>query len=71
MGEFYGYLCLVGWFCRFCLFWAVMDVLWRCIGVFVLWADVLWQQSLISVPPHCCSAMDADGLIVWRDIDTT
>lgn len=34
-------------------------------------ADVLWQQSPISVPPYCCSAMDADGLIVWRGIDTT
>ena len=38
---------------------------------FVLWADVLWQQSLISVPPHCCSEMDADALIVGRGIDTT
>ena len=55
----------------FCLFWAVMDVFWRSSSVFLLWADVLWQQSLISVPPHCCSAMDADGLIVWRGIDTT
>lgn len=31
----------------------------------------LWQQSLISVPRHCCSAIDADGLIVWRRVDTT
>lgn len=72
---FYGRIMWRFMSCRlvlpFCLFWAVMDELWRSSGVFLLWPDVLWQQSLIFVPPYCCSEMDADGLIVWRGIDTT
>lgn len=42
-----------------------MDVLRRGSGVFVLWADVLWQQSLFLVPSNCCSA---DSVAVVCDI---
>ena len=72
---FYGGIMWLSLSCRlvlpFLFVLGSVDVLWRCIGVFVLLADVLWQQSLISVPPHCCSEMDADELIVWRRVDTT
>lgn len=72
---FYGRIMWLSLSCRLVLSFLFdfgdVDVLWRCIGVFVLWADVLWQRSLIFVPAYCCSAIDADGLIVWRGIDTT